>query len=46
MKNAVEIGLKKEKVPGGYRKLHNVKFVILYMLPDSIKMNKSGRMRG
>jgi hypothetical protein len=38
-------GLKREEAPGGCRNLHNGKLVILYSLPDIIKMNKSWRMR-
>jgi hypothetical protein len=38
-------GLKKEKVIGGWRKLHNVEVNKLYFLPDIITMMESRRMR-
>jgi hypothetical protein len=39
-------GLKRDKVTGGWRKLHNKEFYILYSLPRIIRTIKSRRMRG
>jgi len=37
-------GPKREKVVGGYRKLHNEKLLTLYSSPDIIRVMKASRL--